>query len=262
MEKESEHFSTHGDAAASVNALRNGMLQTGPREEPSYRSFQSSSYAAPVIFGLPGSSGGENLSAEQAVPAGEEIPWGPEHPCYPHMNPHVSMANPEYLNTRIIRIQRDWMIRGDLAPTFSNLYPEILDPVLPEPEFRRIVTHLNTELVDVYDPFKPRHWVDGILGALTGWLWDDLGYTAVKRHLTSIEAWIEAWNRDVGAQQGVKIWPLRSTGYMSIDIQVPDPKLALVPEGASHHSVIHPESRQESIPRPMTHTTADTSEVY
>ncbi|KZZ96997.1 Golgin subfamily A member 7/ERF4 [Ascosphaera apis ARSEF 7405] len=262
MEKEFHHFNTQSDPAAPSNATNTSMLQRGPREEPSYRSFQSSAYGAPVVFDIPGTSGGDNHTAEQAGSVGEEIPWGPEHPCYPHMNPHVSMANPEYLDTRIIRIQRDWMIRGDLAPTFSNLYPEILDPVLPEPEFRKIITYLNTELIEIYDPFKTRHWVDGILGFLTGWLWDDIGYTAVKRRLMTLEAWIEAWNRDIGAQHGVKIWPLRSTGYMSLDIQVPDPKLALVPEGASQHSLIRPASRQGSIPRPMTHTTTDTTEVY
>ncbi len=57
---------------------------------------------------------------------GEE--WGPQHPCYPHLNPHVPVDSHEYVTTRIIRIRRDWLLEGDLAPTFSNLYPEILDP--------------------------------------------------------------------------------------------------------------------------------------
>ncbi|KAI5281054.1 hypothetical protein KEM54_003414 [Ascosphaera aggregata] len=241
------------------------MLQRGPRQEPSDQSFRSTYIATPVVFEPSGSAGSHHHDenpAENACAAEGEIPWGPEHPCYPHMNPHVSMANPEYLNTRIIRIRRDWMIRGDLAPTFSNLYPEVLDPVLPEPEFRRIISHLNSELVDAYDPFKSRHWVDGILGFLTGWLWDDLGYTAVKRRLISIETWIEDWNEKFGAQQGVKIWSLRSTGYMSIDIQIPDPKLAIVPDLENQQSFVLPTSSQEPAYRPMTRATNSTAEAF
>ncbi|ELR10074.1 hypothetical protein GMDG_04475 [Pseudogymnoascus destructans 20631-21] len=57
--------------------------------------------------------------------------------CFPHLNPYVPTDSVAYANTRIIRIPRDWMIAGDLAPTFSATYPELLGEAgLGEAEFR------------------------------------------------------------------------------------------------------------------------------
>lgn len=172
------------------------------------------------VHGGPGGFGGPDMP--------EELSWGPAHPCFPHTNPHVPVGSSEYTNTRIIRIRRDWMIEGDLAPTFSNLYPEILDPLLPEEEFRAVIGKINEEIISAFDPFSLRNWVDNVLGVLTGWLWDDFGFTGVKGRLGSLENWLGSWNRSVGAPEGVKIWTLRSTGYMSLDIQIPDPKVRIV----------------------------------
>lgn len=187
--------------------------------------------------------------------AGEE--WGPQHPCYPHLNPHVPLSSPLYQTTRIIRIRRDWMIEGDLAPTFSNLYPEILDPAgVSEQDFRTLVEHVNKELVPAFSPWDVRNVVDGVLGLLTGWLWDDFGWTAVKGRAARVEKYIEGWNREMAGrskEEGVapRIVPLRRTGYMNVsdssflplpppppflslswkltdpklDIQVPDPEI-------------------------------------
>ncbi|RYP45502.1 hypothetical protein DL768_008169 [Monosporascus sp. mg162] len=160
--------------------------------------------------------------------------WGPQHPCFPHMNPHVPMNSPEYKTTRIIRIRRDWLLEGDLAPTFSNLYPEILDPAgVSEQEFRRIIDKLNGELVPIFNPYNWRNILDGVLGLLTGWLWDDLGITYAKTRLNKLEKWLANWNAEVektiGSEDGAiapKIIPLRRTGYMSLDIQIPDPEIA------------------------------------
>jgi hypothetical protein len=153
---------------------------------------------------------------------GEE--WGPQHPCFPHLNPHVPMDSADYASTRIIRVHRDWLVQGDLAPTFSNLYPEILDPAgISEQEFRRIIEKLNTELVLIFSPKNWRNIVDGVLGLLTGWVWDDLGLTNTKSRLRNLEAWIEKWNTEmektVGSEEGViapRIIPLRRTGYMNV----------------------------------------------
>jgi hypothetical protein len=159
---------------------------------------------------------------DQPPDNGEE--WGPQHPCYPHLNPHVPTNSPEYANTRIIRVRRDWLLEGDLAPTFSNLYPDILDPAgLSEQEFRRIIDKLNSELVPIFSPYAWRNLLDNVLGLATGWLWDDLGFTAAKARLRSLEKWIEQWNAEmekaVDAEEGVippKIVPLRRTGYMTV----------------------------------------------
>ncbi|KAK3301912.1 Golgin subfamily A member 7/ERF4 family-domain-containing protein [Chaetomium strumarium] len=169
---------------------------------------------------------------DQPPDTGDE--WGPQHPCYPHLNPHVPVDSPEYTTTRIIRVRRDWLLEGDLAPTFSNLYPDILDPAgVTEHEFRRIIDKLNSELVPIFSPYNWRNIVDNVLGLATGWLWDDLGFTAAKTRLRNLEKWIEQWNTEmekaVRSEEGVippKIVPLRRTGYMTLDIQIPDPELA------------------------------------
>lgn len=155
---------------------------------------------------------------------GEELEWGPSHPCFPHANPHVPRDSPEAASTRIIRIKRDWMQAGDLAPTFSTLYPEILDPFVPEDAFRELTAHVNSALIRITDPFRSRNTLDGVLGFLTGWLWEDLGLTAAKRELAGLEAWIAQFARRVGPD--ARIVPLKRTAYLSLDIQIPDPQIS------------------------------------
>lgn len=172
------------------------------------------------------SSSNSSIMGEDVDPNEEE--WGPQHPCFPHMNPHVPLESPEHTSTRIIRIQRDWMMQGDLAPTFSDLYPEILDPCgVSEQEFRRIIAKVNSELIESFNPHGFRNILDGILGVATGWLWDDLGLTAVKSRLNSLETWIENWNKEMekknaNSEDSTSIPPklisLRRTGYMTVRI--------------------------------------------
>ena len=154
-----------------------------------------------------------------------EFAWGPSHPCFPHPNPHVPLQSALYESTRIIRVKRDWMIKGDLAPTYANLYPEILDPLVNEDDFRAIVKKINDSLVAAFDPYSFRACLDAIMGVATFWLWDDAGLTGVKRQLAELERWIDDWNQNVGAKEAVKIIPLRRTGYLTLDIQIPDPHL-------------------------------------
>ncbi|KAF1915727.1 Golgin subfamily A member 7/ERF4 family-domain-containing protein [Ampelomyces quisqualis] len=154
-----------------------------------------------------------------------DFPWGPSHPCFPHPNPHVPLHSALAATTRIIRIKRDWMVAGDLAPTFANLYPEILDPLLPEDDFRIVIKKINDTLVDAFDPFTFRAWLDAVMGVATFWLWEHAGMTAVKRKLAHLERWIDHWNRSVGHKEAVKIIALRRTGYLTLDIQIPDPHL-------------------------------------
>jgi hypothetical protein len=117
------------------------------------------------------------------------------------------------------------MIKGDLAPTYANLYPEILDPLVSEDDFRSIIKKINDSLVAAFDPYSFRACLDAIMGVATFWLWDDVGLTGVKRQLAELERWIEDWNQNVGAKEAVKIIPLRRTGYLTLDIQIPDPHL-------------------------------------
>jgi hypothetical protein len=137
----------------------------------------------------------------------------------------VPLDSELYNTTRIIRIKRDWMVKGDLAPTYANLYPEILDPLITEDEFRILIKKINDTLMDAFDPFTFRAWLDAVMGVATLWLWEDAGFTGVKKQLVELERWIEDWNRNIGVKEAVKIIPLRRTGYLTLDIQIPDPHL-------------------------------------
>lgn len=184
----------------------------------------------PRLSNVSGGGIGSALSSTNSSIMGDDIQpdaageWGPQHPCYPHLNPHVPIDSAEYVTTRIIRIRRDWLLEGDLAPTFSNLYPEILDPAgLSEHEFRRIIEKLNGELIPAFNPFTFRNILDSVLGLVTGWVWDDFGLTAIKSRLNNLEKWIAQWNlemeKTMSAEDGTmapKLVSLRRTGYMSV----------------------------------------------
>ncbi len=208
----------------------------GKDDQPSHpprhtRSQASLRRAYSIKSEVPESRAGPEDAMDDQVSVAEELAWGPSHPCFPHQNSHVPLDSPGYIDTKIIRVKRDWMVRGDLAPTYSNLYPEILDPLLPEHQFRHIIEKVNQTLVVTFNPFSRRNWVDGVLGVLTGWVWEDIGFGGVKKRLRDLEQWLVDWNRDVGSAEGVKIIPLRRTGYMSLDIQIPDPQVRIVNDG-------------------------------
>lgn len=111
------------------------------------------------------------------------------------------------------------MIAGDLAPAFSNVYPEILDPWVSEQDFRFLIQKINEGLLQAFNPLGWRAWVDAMLGIATAWLWEDLGFTGVKSGVRGVEAFIERWNAEKSgkdAEPEVRIIPLRRTGYLSV----------------------------------------------
>ena len=200
-----------------------GRIYTDPGQPPTTGASQSD-----IERGLSRHDG-----ADDDEDVAEELAWGPSHPCFPHLNPHVPLKSREYSATRIIRVRRDWMVAGDLAPTFSNIYPEILDPLMQETEFRYVIEHINQTLCQAYDPFSTWNWVDGVLGVLTGWFWEDFRPWGVKSALKGLEEWLEDWNHTVGARDGVKLIPLRRTGYLCLDVQIPDPQVRVVGDDES-----------------------------
>ncbi|KAK8049959.1 hypothetical protein PG994_011689 [Apiospora phragmitis] len=182
-------------------------LERGPDSLAPRRSHDNVSL--PDGLGSPISSTDSSIMGDPDQPdMGEE--WGPQHPCFPHLNPHVPMDSPEYAATRI------------------------LDPAgITEQEFRRVIEKLNHELVPIFNPYYWRNIVDGVMGLVTGWIWDDLGLTYTKSRLKTLELWIEKWNSEMEKAIGTedpamapKIVPLRRTGYMNLDIQIPDPEIA------------------------------------
>lgn len=182
-----------------------------------------STLSIPSGIGSAVSSSNSSIIGDPNQPGlGDE--WGPQHPCFPHMNPYVPVHSIEYRTTRIIRIRRDWLLAGDLAPAFSNMYPEILDPAgVSEQEFRRVIEKLNGSLLPIFNPYNWRNILDGMLGVLSAWIWEDFGLTNVKTKLNELEAWIDKWNAEMekttGSEEGAvppKIISLRRTGYMSV----------------------------------------------
>ncbi|KAK4894945.1 hypothetical protein LTR27_006812 [Elasticomyces elasticus] len=154
----------------------------------------------------------------------EDFAWGPSHPCFPHPNPHCAPNSQEFVSTRVIRVRRDWLASGDLYPQFANLYPEILDPLISDSEFRLLISTLNIKLKAALDPFTTRAWVDSLMGAATGYLWEDFGLTGAKKGLRGIERWLEEWNARKRAEgEDVRVVQGWETGFMSLDFVVPDP---------------------------------------
>ncbi|KAF2263911.1 hypothetical protein CC78DRAFT_263228 [Lojkania enalia] len=235
MQQEATSTGGGGDSGVEHNAA--AVPIPGPAADDLESGMKPITKPSPGRASLPhsrqGSMHSQRLGTASANGDGEgnaddnesEFPWGPSHPCFPHLNPHVPLNSPLYENTRIIRIKRDWMVKGDLAPTFANLYPEILDPLIPEDSFRDIIKKVNDSLVHAFNPLGFRAWLDAVMGVATFWLWDDAGLTAVKRQLADLEKWLDDWNRKVGEKEGVRIIPLRRTGYLTLDIQIPDPHI-------------------------------------
>ncbi|KAI1422048.1 Golgin subfamily A member 7/ERF4 family-domain-containing protein [Xylaria sp. FL1777] len=208
-------------------------LERGPARL-SQQHNRSSNISLPGGIGSAISSSNSSILGDPDQPGlGDE--WGPQHPCFPHLNPYVPINSAEYNTTRVVRIRRDWLIAGDLAPTFSNMYPEILDPAgISEREFRRVIEKLNGSLIPIFNPYSWRNILDGVLGVLTAWLWEDFGLTNVKTKLNELEVWIDKWNAEmektVGPEEGAvapKIISLRRTGYMSLDFQIPNPEVSV-----------------------------------
>lgn len=76
--------------------------------------------------------------------------------------------------------------------------------------------------------------MDAVLGIATGWLYEDLGFSRVKKGARDVELLIEEWNGhkrqglDKDEEDLVKAIPLRRTGYLCLDIQIPDPHVGTV----------------------------------
>ena len=73
---------------------------------------------------------------------------------------------------------------------------------------------VNERVIRVADPWNWRNWSLVLLGLLTGWISDDLGFGAGKAGWREVEGWVEGWNR--GREVGVRVWPLRRTGFLNV----------------------------------------------
>ncbi|KAI0425829.1 Golgin subfamily A member 7/ERF4 family-domain-containing protein [Xylaria sp. FL1042] len=244
------HTQSADQPTRKIDKGKGKAVMSSPNEDTTPRGLSTDLERGPADLGqqhnrssnlsLPGGIGSAISSSNSSIIGDPDQPglgdeWGPQHPCFPHLNPYVPVDSAEYNTTRIIRIRRDWLIAGDLAPTFSNMYPEILDPAgISEREFRRVIEKLNGALIPIFNPYSWRNILDGVLGMLTAWLWEDFGLTNVKTKLNELEAWIDKWNAEMekttGSEEGAvapKIISLRRTGYMSLDFQIPNPEVSI-----------------------------------
>jgi len=233
VELESSHDLSATDSIPLPTTLRKGKSPVTPWDAMPPPDNQAALPAVPLGSGDV-EAGGERrlrhttskislpaMASEGALPEGtaeEEsmMEWGPMHPCYPHLNPHVVESDPKYVTTRIVRVPRDWMVKGDLAVTFANVYPEVLDGLVTEEEFRDVLRHINEEMMAAFDPFSWHSFVDTVLGIATFWLYDWTGLSFHKRKLKALDAWIARWNHDVGAKNDVEIISLLRSSYMSV----------------------------------------------
>ncbi|GAM90855.1 hypothetical protein ANO11243_089010 [Dothideomycetidae sp. 11243] len=214
-----------------------------PSRRPSHRSLNSAvsptgtsaAWTTQPPSLLPYSPGGTATATSGPSPSlpgdadEDDIEWGPSHPCFPHPNPHVALASPLYAATRVVRIQRDWLAAGDTYPALANLYPEILADWLDEAEFRTLIQALNERLKNAFRPNTTRAVVDAVLGVATGFLWDDFGATGAKGAVKGLETFMDGWNAEREKQGNpVRLIPLRRTGFMNLDIQIPDPGIDFV----------------------------------
>lgn len=164
----------------------------------------------------------------------DDFEWGPNHPCFPHPNPHCSPTSEEAKQTRVIRVRRDWLSTGDTYPAYANLYPEILDPMVPESDFRFLISNINTRIEESFSAFTIRAFVDFVLGVLTGFLWDDTGFSGAKTGQKGLERFVDNWNAQKAREgQDVKLVHPRRTGFMALDFIIPDPGIDLAPEDAA-----------------------------
>lgn len=135
------------------------------------------------------------------------------------------------MRTRTIKVQRDWLATSDTYPAYANLYPEILDPAVSESDFRFLISNINSQIEQAFNPFTLRALFDSMMGLFTGFIWDDFGLSGSKTGQKSLERFVDNWNAQK-AREGldVKLVQPRKTGFTVLDFIIPDPGIDLAPE--------------------------------
>ena len=111
------------------------------------------------------------------------------------------------------------MFSGDLSPAFTNVYPEILEPYIPEELFREVVGRVNEGLRDAFDPWNMVNWADALAGVVTGFVWEEVAGTRVKRKVEEVEGYLREVNRRLeGRGEGVRFVELRRCGYLNVSL--------------------------------------------
>lgn len=100
--------------------------------------------------------------------------------------------------------------------------------MVSESDFRFLISNINTRIEESFNAFTFRAFVDFLLGVLTGFLWDDLGFTGAKVGQKGLERFVDNWNAQKASEgQEVKLVQPRRTGFMALDFIIPDPGIDL-----------------------------------
>lgn len=153
---------------------------------------------------------------------------GPGH----YLNPHAPLGSLRAQSTRIVRVPRDYLLYGDLAPAFSVAYPSLLHPYLPCASFHALVEEINRLLWEAYNPRNAWNLFDTVLALLTFWLSEHLyvphhtkvspsRVTAclISQTLYSIEQLLERKNEEWKvAGNPLQVVSLRRTAFLNVSI--------------------------------------------
>ncbi|CAH2351150.1 ras modification protein Erf4p [[Candida] railenensis] len=183
-------------------------------------------------------------------------------------NNHSGLDSSTYRDTRIVRIPRIYSTidMSDIIPQFSifplgeepnaiiensasgtlktykiegeydvNFFGQTsLTPLVPDlitsDELILIVTRINRELYEAFDPYSVWNALDNILELITGTFYSKIVNTFIfethcKRKLAQLELYIEELNKKYSniEGKGFKIISLRRSAYLSLDIEIPRP---------------------------------------
>lgn len=121
---------------------------------------------------------------------------------------------------------------------------------ISEEKFRGCIARVNRALMEVYMPAgvsgvvkgqggqgggdirgnsSGRNLLDGVLGLLTGWVWDDIGLLGIKSGAERVENVLRGVNKELEHEGLEARWiSLRGTAYLSLDIQITTPQIGFV----------------------------------
>ena len=108
------------------------------------------------------------------------------------------------------------MYSGDLSPAFSYVYPEILETFVSEARFREVIKRVNEELYEAHTPWSRANIIEGVVGMLTLWIYEDIVDTKAKRKIEKVERYLESVNEELEKEGGAKFIPLRRTGLLNV----------------------------------------------
>ncbi|ODV81604.1 uncharacterized protein CANTADRAFT_45198 [Suhomyces tanzawaensis NRRL Y-17324] len=145
----------------------------------------------------------------------------------PQFSVHVPGKEPAALTGSSSEADQGYEVSGVFDDNWFGLTS--LTPLVPGwlsvEEFTAIVTRINQLLYDALNPFDYRNAFQSVLDVMSGGTLSLLVNPYSKKKLLELESYIDT---DVNVKlaekcKGLKVIPLRQSGYLSLDFQVPRP---------------------------------------